>query len=91
LAAAAFCALVLRTASGKMPICAPVVGPQATKGFPSIRLPSASRGASGVEAGIAWTVGDGACAAATPALANAAHPANRLDTRQFRMMYLARP
>src|SRR5215813_2999112 len=37
--AAALYALVLRTELGRMPICEPVVGPQATKGFPIIRLP----------------------------------------------------
>ena len=50
-AAAAFWALVLRTELGRMPICEPVVGPQAMKRLPVIRLPSASRGASGVEGG----------------------------------------
>src|SRR6187431_2109645 len=38
--AAAFWALVLRTALGRMPIREPVVGPQATNGFPVIRFPS---------------------------------------------------
>src|SRR5262245_55445833 len=84
--AAAFCALVLRTELGRMPICEPVVGPQAMKGFPVIRLPSASRGASGVEGGIAWTFGAGACAAVPPALNSAAHPANRLTARRFFMI-----
>src|SRR5262245_27983577 len=83
--AVAFCAVVLRTESGRIPICEPVVGPQATKGFPVIRLPSASHGASGVERGIAWTLGDGDCAPAPFALNSTVQAANTLNARRLLM------